>query len=216
MKNFLFILFCSIIIASCTAKNKKTINNFEKHLVQDSTCCFDIKEFTKKVGTSGDGPAEYDFTLANGKEIRQIVFKPERNSPETEWSYNEEISKQGSPFVIRKKYDYMGRLMRWSTTFRSESINKSYEYDEKGNVIKIINYEEIYKHSFADIREFLLKKKGIDIYDTRQAIARRVNHRNQINPEAYYDIDVRNAADNTVLDYRIVIFDTTLEMKEHR
>ncbi|WP_315052770.1 hypothetical protein, partial [Chryseobacterium indoltheticum] len=77
------------------------------------------------------------------------------------------------------------------------------------------NYEEKFKHSFADIREFLLKTKGIDIYDTRQAIARRVNHRYEDPTQVYYDIYVLDKKDEKN-DYRIVIFDDTLQIKEYR
>lgn len=138
---------------------------------------------------------------------------PEKDSPDSDGEYVEEISIKWRPFVIRKQYDYMGRLRIWAQTFRLEPMNKSYEYDEKGKIIKITDFEKKYKHSFVYIREFLLKAKGIDIYDTRQAIARRVNHRSEDPTQVYYDIYIlsKEAKD----DYRIVIFDDTLEIKEY-
>ncbi|MCW3160616.1 hypothetical protein [Chryseobacterium oryctis] len=160
------------------------------------------------------GRYDFDF-IENGKNIRQRYTLPERDSPDSDGEYLEEISTEWSPFVIRKKYDYMGRLRRWSTTFRQESINKSYEYDANGKVIKITNYEEKFKHSFADIRAFLLKARSIDIYDTRQAIARRVNHFSKINENAYYDIYIPSKED-AYIGYKIIIYDVSLEIKELR
>lgn len=210
----ILLTICSFFLWSCGAK--RAANNVEKIVTKEETPAldsarFDIKRFEEK--KRKDGPPNYKF-VENERNIRQWSDTPDRDSPDSLKYYVEEISTRWQPFIIRKKYDYKGRLRRWSQTFRLESYNKAYEYDESGKVIKITNYEDRYKHSFVDIREFLLKKKGIDIYDTRQAIARRVNHKSQINPEAYYDINViSNKAEK---DYRIVIFDDTLEIKEYR
>ncbi len=179
---------------------------------KDSTCCFDIKKYDER--RIKEGHYDFDFT-ENDKNIRQRYSLPDRNSPDSEGEYVEEISKKWSPFVINKVYDYKGRLKAWVQTFRLEPINKSYEYDENGKVIKVTDYEKKFKHSFADIREFLLKEKGIDIYDIRQAIARRVYHKNDNSREVYYDIHVRDKS-NEEKDYRIIIFDDTLELKEYK
>lgn len=212
----LILVFFFSLLFSCTAKiiekpeskNAKIIA--EKKIVVDSSR-FDIKKYNERIK---EGHYDFEFT-ENGVNIRQRYSLPKRDSPDSDGEYVEEISKKWTPFVIRKKYDYKGQLRRWSTTFRQESINKSYEYDESGKIIKITNYEEKFKHSFADIREFLLKNKGIDIYDTRQAIARRVNHRYEDPTQVYYDIYVLDKKDEKN-DYRIVIFDDTLQIKEYR
>ncbi|WP_131368648.1 hypothetical protein [Chryseobacterium luteum] len=219
------LIIYSFLFFSCIAKtavNQNTIITIEEKSQLDSSR-FDIKMFEtnsykqklfkqnfKKPGFD----TQYEEKRTDGTVIRQWTVFPEQEKADTQ-EYVEEISKEWSPFVIRKKYDYMGRLRRWSTTFRLESINKSYEYDENGKAIKITNYEEKFKHSFADIRELLLKAKGIDIYDTRQAIARRVNHRYEDPIQVYYNIYVMDKKDEKN-DYSIVIFDDTLEIKEYR
>lgn len=211
------LIIYSFLLFSCTAKTVKKLESrntkiiaVEKTLVDSSK--FDIKKYNER--RIKEGHYDFEFT-ENGVNIRQRYSLPKRDSPDSDGEYVEEISKKWNPFVIRKKYDYKGQLRRWSTTFRQESINKSYEYDESGKIIKITNYEEKFKHSFADIREFLLKNKGIDIYDTRQAIARRVNHRYEDPTQVYYDIYVLDKKDEKN-DYRIVIFDDTLQIKEYR
>jgi len=210
-KIIVIVILCVAGVISCTPQ-KQTASESSSETVKDSTCCFDIKKYNERRIKSG----HYDFEYTeNGKTIRQRYSLPERDSPESEGEYIEEISEQWSPFIIRKKYDYMGRMIRWSTTFRLESINKSYEYNENGDVIKITDYEERYKHSFADIRDFLLKQKGIDIYDTRQAIARRVNHQSKINPDAYYDIYILGK-DDIANGYYIFINDITLAINERK
>lgn len=214
--SFAYLTFYCSILLSCTAKiiekNEKDNSAFikEQKLALDSSR-FDIKKYDERRMKEG----HYDFYFTeNGKEIRQRYSLPERDSPDFEGEYVEEISKKWSPFIIRKKYDYLGRLRRWSETFRLEGINKSYEYDEQGKVIKITDREQDFKHSFEDIRDFLLKARGIDIYDTRQAIARRVNHRDEDPSQVYYTIDVFGKKDEN--NYLIVIFDETLELKEYR
>ncbi|WBX99336.1 hypothetical protein [Chryseobacterium gambrini] len=202
-------------LSSCTVKTaEKAVNKdvliVEKPALDSSR--FDVKRFEEN--KRKDGTPNYEF-VEGDKDIRQWSDTPERDSPDSLKYYVEEISKKWKPFVIHKGYDYKGRLKTWVQTFRLEPMNKSYEYDENGKIIKITNYEERYKHSFADIREILLKEKGIDIYDTRQAIGRRVYHKNPTSKEAYYDIYVLDK-NNEEKDYRIVIFDDTLELKEYR
>lgn len=225
--SFTLVIFFSLLF-SCTAKIvEKSESKNSKIMAEEKPALdssrFDIKKFEtnaykqkifkenfKKPGFD----AQYEEELAHDRTVRQWTVFPEQEKADTQ-EYVEEISKKWNPFVIRKKYDYKGQLRRWSTTFRQESINKSYEYDESGKIIKTTNYEEKFKHSFADIREFLLKNKGIDIYDTRQAIARRVNHRYEDPTQVYYDIYVLDKKDEKN-DYRIVIFDDTLQIKEYR
>ncbi|AZA61650.1 hypothetical protein [Chryseobacterium indoltheticum] len=224
---FISLIIYSFLLSSCIAKTvekpeSKNAIIAEKKPALDSSR-FDIKKFEanaykqklfkenfKKPGFD----AQYEEELTDDRTVRQWTVFPEQEKEDTQ-EYAEEITKKWNPFVIRKKYDYKGQLRRWSTTFRQESINKSYEYDESGKIIKITNYEEKFKHSFADIREFLLKAKGIDIYDTRQAIARRVNHRYEDPTQVYYDIYVLDKKDEKN-DYRIVMFDDTLQIKEYR
>lgn len=213
--SLILLIICSFLWLSCSIKTAEKSVNQDVLIVErpalDSSR-FDAKRFEEN--KRKDGTPNYEF-VEGEKDIRQWSDTPERDSPDSLKYYVEEILKKWSPFVIHKGYNSKGRLIAWSQTFRLEPINKSYEYAENGMVMKITNYEERYKHSFADIREFLLKKKGIDIYDTRQAIARRVNHKSKINPEAYYDIYVLDKND-VEKDYRIVIFDDTLELKEYK
>ena len=213
---FISLIIYSFLLSSCIAKTaekteSKNIIIAEKKPALDSSR-FDIKRFEEKKDKYGS--PNYEF-VENGRNIRQLSDKPERDSPDSLKYYAEEISKKWNPFVIRKGYNFKGQLIAWSQTFRLEPINKSYEYDESGKIIKITNYEEKFKHSFVDIREFLLKAKGIDIYDTRQAIARRVNHRYEDPTQVYYDIYILDKKDEKN-DYRIVIFDDTLQIKEYR
>jgi len=225
---FVSLIIYSFLLSSCIAKTaEKTESKNAKIIVEEKPALdssrFDIKKFEanaykqklfKENFKKSGFDAQYEEEIADDRTVRQWTVFPEQEKEDTQ-EYAEEISKKWSPFVIRKKYDYKGQLRRWSTTFRQESINKSYEYDESGKIIKITNYEEKFKHSFADIREFLLKTKGIDIYDTRQAIARRVNHRYEDPTQVYYDIYVLDKKDEKN-DYRIVIFDDTLQITEYR
>lgn len=223
---FAYLISYCLILFSCAAKitDKKeddTLFITEQKPALDSVR-FDIKKFEKnsydqkifKENFKKAGfDAQYEEELPNGKHLRQItVFTNQENGEKQE--YVEEIYKKWSPFVIRKQYDYKGRLRIWAETFRLEGINKSYEYDEQGEIIKINNFEEDFKHSFADIREFLLKAKDIDIFDTRQAIARRINHKFDNPPQVYYTIDVFGKEKEN--NYLIVIIDETLELKEYR
>ena len=225
---FVSLIIYSFLLSSCIAKTaEKTESKNAKIIVEEKPALdssrFDIKKFEanaykqklfKENFKKSGFDAQYEEEIADDRTVRQWTVFPEQEKEDTQ-EYAEEISKKWSPFVIREKYDYKGQLRRWSTTFRQESINKSYEYDENGKIIKITNYEEKFKHSFADIREFLLKAKGIDIYDTRQAIARRVNHRYEDPTQVYYDIYVLDKKDEKN-DYRIVIFDDTLQITEYR
>lgn len=225
---FISLIIYSFLLFSCAtkklgqpeSKNAKIIAE-EKPALDSSR--FDIKKFEanaykqklfKENFKKPEFDAQYKEELMDGRIIRQLTVFLESEKANSQ-EYSEQISKKWNPFVIHKGYNFKGQLIAWSQTFRLEPINKSYEYDESGKIIKITNYEEKFKHSFADIREFLLKNKGIDIYDTRQAIARRVNHRYEDPTQVYYDIYVLDKKDETN-DYRIVIFDDTLQIKEYR
>ena len=213
--NLILIILWSAGLIACTSQRQKFLNppklsagNSSVEIQKDSTCCFDIKKYNERRIIEG----RYDFEFTQGN---KIIRQRYNFSSDSDGKYLEEISKQWSPFIINRVFDNKGKLRAWVQTFRLEPINKSYEYDENGKVIKITDYEEKFKHSFADMRELLLKEKGIDIFDVRQAIARRVYHKNPGFTEAYYDIHVRDKKDDEK-DYKIIINDDTLEMKEHR
>ena len=216
LRTFLIVLILwSAGLIACTSQRQKPLNppklsagKSSLEMQKDSTCCFDIKKYNERRIKEG----RYDFEFTEGNKIIRQRYS---FSSDSDGKYIEDISKKWSPFNIQKRYDNLGRLKFWGMYFRNECIKKSYEYDDKGRVINITDCDKNFKHDFADIRELLLKERGIDIFDVRQAIARRVYHKNPGSTEAYYDINVRDKKDDEK-DYKIIVNDDTLEMKEYR
>ncbi|MFP3591833.1 hypothetical protein [Chryseobacterium sp. SIMBA_038] len=222
--SILLAIFC-LLMSSChiqtKSPDKRSLNATTTETINqnDSTCCFSIKMFEensykqernkenfKKSGFSYEYTQESD----NGVIIRQVTTYPDKDKLNSQY-YVEDITKKWSPFTIQKRYDYKGRLIYWGKSIKIDGVEKSYEYDENGKAIVTTDHEKLFKHTFADIREFLLKEKGIDIYDTRQAIARRVNHEGKISSESYYRVLVLGK--ENLPDYYIKIVDVTLEIK---
>lgn len=149
---------------------------------------FDKKKFeeNKGKGIIYNHPDMYDFVSPEGYLVTQ--FGTSFSSKGKPKEYNEEITKEFSPYIFMYTYFENGNLNIKTESFNSYMLSKI-EYDENGKIIKEINTDTIFKHSFKQIHDMVLKNRNVDIYDTRQATALRHDTPDAV-IKKYYQIHV--------------------------
>ena len=142
---------------------KSQINNNLNHMEMKN---FDIEKFEKNKGKQGYAN-EYRYSLDNRK-IREYSYYKENKV-----KYKREISQLFYPVHYAYVYDEKGNILTEIKEFNS-SIILIIQYNNLGKLVKEEDYNRFFNHSFEQIREIVLKERGVDIYDQRQAMANRV------------------------------------------
>lgn len=143
---------------------------------------FNIKKFEENKGKQ-DYDNEYHYKLLDRSEVRE--FSIVDNS---EVFYIREISKKGSPFNYFYSYDENGNLFIEKKYFNNSILTHT-EWDKNSKIVKEINYDRGFKHSFKQIRDIVLKEKNIDIYNTKEAIVDRFEP-NKRTQTGWYEIHI--------------------------
>ncbi|TGN23114.1 hypothetical protein [Empedobacter tilapiae] len=144
---------------------------------------FNIKKFEENKGKQGY-TNEYHYKLNDNSNIREFSFDDTSSK-----NYQREVSKEFSPFKFTYTYYENGSIYTYAGFFNKSHIGIYKIFDQNGQVIKEIDDDKNFKHSFEQIHDFVLKEKNIDIYDTRQAVALR--HDTPFAPiKKYYQIHV--------------------------
>ncbi|AIQ00619.1 hypothetical protein Q787_08400 [Ornithobacterium rhinotracheale H06-030791] len=148
-----------LINTSCRAQVDNKINNEKmKH--------FDIEKFEKNKGKQGYYN-EYHYSL-NNKKIREFSYYKEN-----EIKYKREISQLFHPVHYIYVYDKEGNISTEIEEFNNSIISIK-QYNSLGKIINEEKYNNYFNYGFQQIREIVLKEKGVDIYDQRQAMVNRV------------------------------------------
>lgn len=143
---------------------------------------FDIENFERNKGKQGYHN-EYRYSLPNNSKVREY-----KTSDNLEVFYIREITEELSPFNYYYLYYHNGILFTGIKNFNNSPIHHI-EYDKIGNkIIKEIDYNKLFNHSFEQIREIVLKEKKVDIYVKSQAIANRFEGNKEYG--AYYQIHI--------------------------
>ncbi len=174
MKNILFAVLL-LFIYNCKAQ--------KDNLIRQEMKMFDIKkiEENKGKGIVYNSPNIYDYETKEGYQVLQSKYKQDNY-------YSEKITKKISPYIYFITYSLSGYIESESLEFNNSPLILK-EYDNTGHLVKETNFDKNFKHNFEQIREFVLKEKDVDIYDTRQAIALR--HDTPFAPiKKYYQIHV--------------------------
>lgn len=192
MKNFIILLFL-LGVQSCNSQVFQHTTEINQNLkTNDTMRYFNIKEFvenSKKYNASTPNILDpdykhhlYYYTTKDGTYIQQNKL--------TKGGYQQVNRKENSPFEWVYVYYESGILKSKTQQFLGETIGQTVVYDENGKIIKEIESDDKwYKHSFADIREIVLKLRGLDIYDDRQALVQR-NKSFQRIPQRIYTIQI--------------------------
>lgn len=107
---------------------------------------------------------EYHYTDKNGMNVRQIVWYVV-DSDEIE-GYIEERSKPGSGYHYTGLYYPDGSLKTYIVSFYDADIKKQ-DYDSRGQLIRLEDYELVYKFTVNDLIRMFLHTLNLDIRDTR-------------------------------------------------
>jgi len=141
----IFMLILNICLCCCSIMNKKKIAYKEKKMKK-----FDLKDFNKYKN-------ENLRTLKIDSITTVELF-------EYEHIYMEKETKLRSPFETR--YEYYKNTLSLKTesqVFYSMLTGIFKEYDEKGNVIKEINYDQVCNTSINELIELVKNYAGIDL-----------------------------------------------------
>jgi hypothetical protein len=131
---------------------------------------------------------EYHYQLNDGSEVREFAAKT--TSQNYEVRYYREITQQHNPF--KRFFGYYEEGMIESEVIFFNNSELSYKlYDKQGVVHRKMDFDKRFHHSFQKIRTLVLSEKGVDIYDTRQAVATRY-HTPSTLLEKYYQINIVN------------------------
>jgi len=170
---------------------------------------FNIKKFEENKGKQ-DYDNEYHYKLLDRSEVREFSIMDN-----SEVFYIREISKKGSPFNYFYSYDKNGNLSIEKKYFNNSILTHT-EWDKNSKIVKEINYDRGFKHSFKQIRDIVLKGKNIDIYNTKEAIADRFEP-NKRTQTGWYEIHILKTIHYkgelvTFLKENIAIIDETGEI----
>ncbi|MDH7462327.1 hypothetical protein QEG73_13595 [Chitinophagaceae bacterium 26-R-25] len=183
-------LLISALLACAVTGRSQKIDHYAK---TDTMKTFDIKKFEQNKGKQGYS-GSYRFKTKEGDEVKQLDF----TSTDTSYKkyYQETITKEFSPFKQIYSYYENGQLWVEFKDFNNSSVEEK-RYDKNGQLIKTINYDKKFQYDFEAIHKMVLEKLGVDIYDTRQAMAFRTvdNITNELPIlNRYYQIHVLKSA----------------------
>ncbi|MBK1897033.1 hypothetical protein [Chryseobacterium paridis] len=177
-------IFLIIALMSALGCNGQKNNVFNSKAMKT----FSIKKFEDNKGKQGF-PDEYRYRLSDNSEARELDVTSD--ATQNIKTYQREITKEFSPFQYIYTYYDNGMLQGEITRFNDSGIEIK-DYDKSGKIIKEINFDKSFTHSFGQIRDIVLKEKKIDINDTRQAVALRYDTPNA-SIKKYYQINVLNS-----------------------
>lgn len=181
----LILIVMLLNIQACDGQNKKNNNHVTAKNTTDKMNKFDIDSFEKNKGKQGY-VNEYHYTLNDNSNIRE--FSSKAASDKFELRYQRELTKKFNP----KKYYYYyypTEIINKEVLEFNNSLLNVKEYDKNGKLIKEINFDKNFKHTFEQIHDIVMKEKKVDIYDTRQAVALRHDTPDAY-PKKYYQIHV--------------------------
>ncbi|MDH7462328.1 hypothetical protein QEG73_13600 [Chitinophagaceae bacterium 26-R-25] len=209
-------LLISVLLACAVTGRSQTIDHYPK---TNTMKRFDIKKFEENKGKQGYSRS-YRFKTKNGCWVVQS-----EGNIDGEKYYVEEVSKEFSPFIQVYNYYENGQLSAEVKKFNNVFVEEK-AYEKSGQMIETINYNEKFQYDFEAIHKMVLEKLGVDIYDTRQAVAFRTvdNITNELPIlNRYYQIFVLKSAYvrgewDSDFDYGFFIDDSTgrffLDQKE--
>ncbi|EJG00689.1 hypothetical protein [Flavobacterium sp. F52] len=179
MKQFALAVIFLLILNTCKAQERNSKINLK------TMKTFDIKKFEENKGKQGFAN-EYRYILANKLNVRELDITS--NATQNIKTYQREVTKEFDPNQSVYNYYKTGNIREEILLFNDSEI-KILNYDESGKLVNEINFDTIFKHSFKEIRDIVLKEKNVDIYDTRQATALRHDTPDAV-IKKYYQIHV--------------------------
>jgi len=180
MKQFLVVLI--LLISINDFKSQLNNTNFNPNRMKT----FDKHKFEDNKGKQGYAN-EYHYSLSNDFNVKE--YSTLENNEEM---FKQEITKEFTPHSYKNTYYQSGLRYAEIINFNTSLICAK-EYDKNGKLIKEINLDTVFKHTFEQIHALVLKEKGVDIYDTRQAVALRHNPTQKLEGltiKNYYQIHV--------------------------
>lgn len=151
MKKIIYLFLIAGFLNSCRAQIKTNSNN-KKKMIPIIDKKFEIfnREYYDRLYKIN--PNSLNELLSNGNYI-EIV---EANSG---LAYREFV--KDSYFIITKGYFKNGKIKGKGLVFNNKTFQKGiwYEFDESGQLIKEIDYDEPYKFTFENIIEFCKNEK---------------------------------------------------------
>jgi len=164
MKIKFILITIMFLLFSCNAQDKDNIKKQDglnnKKNIKMGIAKFDIETFEKN---KIDG--EYYFTLPDGTKVQQLSSKVD---------YGEIITPpKPNFFITSKQYYKTGILQSVIVSFPKSFLVLKRSYNNKGEFIEEIDYNEPFKFSFKQLVELLKKEKDtIDLYDVSTTIGR--------------------------------------------
>ncbi|MEO8236490.1 MAG: hypothetical protein ABI576_00180 [Flavobacterium sp.] len=99
--------------------------------------------------------------LPNGDDVE--ILKGSNNK-----GFVERINKANTPYIFFKSFYDNGNLQAEGVSIYGTIINKHKEFDEKGHLIKEIDYNKDYKFSIEDLQKKMKETYNVDIMNTKQ------------------------------------------------
>jgi hypothetical protein len=187
MRNIpLIILF--LIINGCNGQEK---NN---NLKNDKMTHFDISQYKNWEIDADYSSSDSHRFLKKRDERVEIYFH----------SSGIQIRLKSVNHPYEKIYGYSNTtksLIEQGTEFYKIPIGKNIQYDEKGDVIKEIDYEKPYKFSIKDLIEKIKKEYGVDLEDRREGASAGRRGKDGV---FYYEVNLQSKTEPLKRDYILI------------
>jgi hypothetical protein len=146
-----YTLLISLCCCEANIRKESAIKQENQTIKQDTT----MERFDKIKFDANKVDGEYNFTLQNGLQVRQLKFGED--------SYVEYSKYAGATKEMLKEYFASTLFLKTKgETFYGSRIGTWQEYDESGKLLKETDYDKPYKYSIAELNEDM-KKMGLEI-----------------------------------------------------
>lgn len=146
-----FLIIILLVLIGCDGHSKTNTKS-----TIDKMKTFDIEKFEENKGKQGY-VNEYHYELTDGSDVRE--FSSKAASDNFELRYQREFTNKFKPLNSVFTYYGNGALCTSAFFFNNSHIGKYKVFDKSGKLLREIDDDKSFKHTFEQIREIVLKEK---------------------------------------------------------
>ncbi|KPH14667.1 hypothetical protein [Chryseobacterium sp. ERMR1:04] len=189
-----FLIMILFVLSSCDGQNKKNlssdkIDTLNNPLKKDTMERFNLYKY-KNLPTDDMG----FYKMTNG-DLVQLIEKSDKHG------YAERINLNGSSLGVYKEYDMSNILIKTGDFFYQTNVGKWKEFNEKGNLIKEIDYEKPYKFAINDLIEKIKKEYQINLEDKSEGSAAGRTLKDGV---FYYEVFLKYKTGEQKMEYLLI------------
>lgn len=196
----LIILFFSL--SGCDGQNKKVAT--AKNLNKDKTPHLINKNSMKQFILEEYKDWEYDDSYTSSTDEHRFLKKGNEKAEIYFHSSGIQLRLKSVNSPFEKVFGYSNStksLLGEAVEFYGVPIKKNIQYNEKGQIIKEIDYEKPYKFSIEDLIEKIKEEYNVDLGDKREGAFAGRREKNGI---FYYEVNLESKKEPQKIDYILI------------